>query len=80
MEVLTISLNFATINKIGGKMLGIRTKRKPIGGDIAVDIRNAVRRVSTGNLSDKEKAMAKRSKEMSSRYDVHWIGLDGKEI
>lgn len=61
-------------------MLGIRTKRKPIGGDIAVDIRNAVRRVSTGNLSDKEKAMAKRSKEMSSRYDVHWIGLDGKEI
>lgn len=61
-------------------MLGFRTVREPIRGDIARNIRSAVRRMSTGNLNNEEKAMARRSKEMSSKYEVHWIGLDGKEI
>lgn len=61
-------------------MLGFKTARKPIGGDIARNIRSAVRRVSVGNLSNEEKVMAKHSKEITSQYDVHWIGLDGKEI
>lgn len=61
-------------------MLGIRTKRNPIRGDIARNISSAVKRVSSGNLNEKEKAMAARSKEILNQYEVHWIGLDGKEI
>lgn len=61
-------------------MLGIRTERAPIKGDIARNIRSAVKRVSTGKLNERERAVAARSKEMLSHYDVHWIGLDGKEI
>jgi len=61
-------------------MLGVRTERKPIGGDIAKEIRNALRRVSTGNLNDKEKARVTRSKKILSQFNVHWIDLKGNEI
>lgn len=61
-------------------MLGIKTRRAPIGGDIANQIRDAVARVATGQLNERERAQVERSKRLSKQYEAHWFGLDGKEI
>ncbi|MBO4800907.1 MAG: capsular biosynthesis protein [Bacteroidaceae bacterium] len=61
-------------------MLGIKTRRAPIGGDIADQIRDAVARVATGQLNERERAQVERSKRLSEQYEAHWFGLDGKEI
>lgn len=61
-------------------MLGIKTRRAPIGGDIANQIRDAVARVAAGQLNEREKAQLERSKRLSEQYEAHWFGLDGKEI
>lgn len=61
-------------------MLGIKTRRNPIGGDIANQIRGAVARVANGQLNAQEMASVERSKLIRSRYKARWIGLDGKEL
>ena len=61
-------------------MLGVKTKRTPIGGDVANQIRNAVARVANGKLNAQEQASVERSKRIRSQYKVRWIGLDGKEL
>ena len=61
-------------------MLGIKTRRAPIGGDIANQIRDAVARVANGQLNAQEKASVERSKRIRSQYKARWIGLDGKEL
>lgn len=61
-------------------MLGIKTRRAPISGDIANQIRDAVVRVANGQLNAQEKARVERSKKIREQYEVHWFGLDGKEI
>ena len=53
-------------------MLGIKTRRVPIEGDIANDIRNAVARVANGQLSAQDKAVVRRAKAALDRYDIHW--------
>ena len=57
-------------------MLGIKTRRAPIEGDIANEIRNAVVRVTTGQLNERERKSVKRSKELLSRYKFKWVGLN----
>lgn len=61
-------------------MLGIKTRRAPIGGDIANQIRDAVARVAAGQLNERERAEIERRKRHISECEVHWFGLDGKEI
>lgn len=61
-------------------MLGIKTRRTPIGGDIANQIRDAVARVANGQLNAQEKASVGRSKRIRSQYKARWIGLDGEEL
>lgn len=61
-------------------MLGIKTRRAPIGGDIADNIRDAVVRVATGQFNEREKASVERSKRIRSQYKARWIGLNGKEL
>ena len=53
-------------------MLGIKTRRTPIGGDIANQIRDAVARVASGQLNAQDKASVERAKEALSRYEIHW--------
>ena len=53
-------------------MLGIKTRRAPIGGDTANQIRSAVVRVANGQLNAQEKASVNRAKEALSRYEIHW--------
>jgi len=53
-------------------MLGIKTRRAPIGGDIAKEIRDAVVRVTTGQLNEEDLESVRRSKEALSRYQVRW--------
>lgn len=54
-------------------MLGIKTRRTPIRGDIAKNIRSAVARVANGQLNAKEKASVERSKKIREQYEVHWV-------
>lgn len=61
-------------------MLGIKTRRAPIRGDIANQIRDAVARVANGQLNAQEKASVERSKLIRGQYKARWIGLDGKEL
>jgi len=61
-------------------MLGIKTRRTPIGGDIANQIRDAVARVANGQLNAQEKASVELSKRIRSQYKARWIGLDGEEL
>lgn len=53
-------------------MLGIKTRRTPIGGDIANQIRDAVARVANGQLNAQEQASVKRAKEALGRYEIRW--------
>ena len=59
-------------------MLGIKTRRTLIEGDIANEIRSAVVRVTTGQLNEREKESVRRSKELLSRHKIKWVGLNGK--
>lgn len=61
-------------------MLGIKTRRAPIRGDIANKIRDAVVRVANGQLNERERAEVERSRRIRRQYKVRWIGLDGKEL
>lgn len=61
-------------------MLGIKSSRTPIGGDIAKEIRSAVARISTGQLNEKDKASINRSIESLNRYKANWIGHNGQRI
>jgi hypothetical protein len=54
-------------------MLGIKTRRTPIGGDIANQIRDAVARVANGQLNAQEKASVERSKKIREQYEAHWV-------
>lgn len=53
-------------------MLGIKTRRTPIVGDVANQIRDAVARVATGQLNERDLASVKRSKEAMNRYEIRW--------
>lgn len=62
----------SNISVIVPNMLGIKTRRTPIGGDIANQIRDAVARVANGQLNAQEQASVKRAKEALGRYEIHW--------
>lgn len=54
-------------------MLGMDSKETPVvTGSYAQEIREAVRRVQTGNLSDTEKDIAARSAKICHEYDAVW--------
>ena len=53
-------------------MLGIDTPHKPIKGKFAEEIREAVRRLSTGALNDADKKRICRSKKVLKRYNAIW--------
>lgn len=60
-------------------MLGVYTEHLPISGKVAESIREALLRISTGQLNEVEKASVDRSKEILDQYESTWIGLDGEE-
>jgi capsular polysaccharide biosynthesis protein len=53
-------------------MLGIKSRRPPIEGDIADEIRDAVVRVAKGQLNEQEKASQERLKKALEKYEVKW--------
>lgn len=56
-------------------MLCIKTRRVPIENDTAEKIRSTIVRVTTGQLNEREKASARRSKGMLSQCKIKWIGI-----
>jgi capsular polysaccharide biosynthesis protein len=59
-------------NKEITNMLGIKSHRPPIEGDIADEIRDAVVRVAKGQLNEEEKAVQERLKKALEKYEVKW--------
>lgn len=59
-------------------MLGIKTRHVPIEGVCANQIRDAVARVTSGQLSKHEQESVKRSKESMCQYKLTWIGRHGQ--
>lgn len=54
-------------------MLGMDSKETPmVTGSYAKEIREAMRRVQTRQLSDAEKEIAARSAKISREYDAVW--------
>ena len=53
-------------------MLGIDTPHKPIEGKFADEIRDVVRRMSTGKLNETDKKMIRRSRKVLEKYDAVW--------
>ena len=53
-------------------MLGIESPRKPITGQFAKEIREALVRARTGNLNQSEKESVLRSAEVSRKYNAVW--------
>ncbi len=53
-------------------MLGIDTIREPIKEPFASQVRDAVRRISTGQLNAYDKKVIEESKKRGSAYDVVW--------
>lgn len=68
--VLTLHSNIRIFESV---MLGIKTRRTPIGGDIAKNIRSALARVAKGQLNAQEKASVERSKKIREQYEAHWV-------
>ena len=53
-------------------MLGIDNKRPPIQEPFASQIRDAVRRVSTGQLNENDKRVIEDSEEIRRAYHAVW--------
>lgn len=74
VKLLTITLQRLYTNN-GNIMLGIKTRRAPIEGDIAEKIRDAVARVASGQLNEHEKENARRSRDLLNKNKINWVGL-----
>jgi hypothetical protein len=53
-------------------MLGIESPRKPITGQFAKELREALVRARTGNLNQSEKESVLRSEKVSRKYNAVW--------
>lgn len=53
-------------------MLGIESNREPIKDPFASQIRDVVRRITTGCLSEEDKRIIRESKEESGKYHAIW--------
>lgn len=53
-------------------MLGIDNKRPPIQEPFASQIRDAVRRITTGQLNENDKLVMKESEEIRRAYHAVW--------
>lgn len=53
-------------------MLGIESPRKPITGQFAKELREALVRARTGNLNQSEKESARHSERVLKKYNAVW--------
>jgi hypothetical protein len=53
-------------------MLGIESPRKPITGEFAKELREALVRARTGNLNQSEKEGIRRSERVLKKYNAVW--------
>ena len=53
-------------------MLGINTKRELITGSFAKEIRERVRRIQSGQLSEKDREEIRRHKRIAQKYSIIW--------
>ena len=53
-------------------MLGVKTRRMPIKGKIAKDIRSAVVRINSGKLNETDQRSVRNSKEALKYFHAIW--------
>ena len=53
-------------------MLGIDSVHTPIQGSFADEIRESVRRITTGHLNEADRSRMRRSRKVLSRYEAVW--------
>ena len=53
-------------------MLGIESPRKPITGQFAKELREALMRARSGNLNQSEKESVRRSEKVLRKYNAVW--------
>lgn len=56
-------------------MLGVNSPREPITPEFSREIRAALWRAMTGNLTEKEKEANRRLKESEKYWTVKWEGI-----
>ena len=72
MDYSKIVFIFALGNNTDAIMLGIESPRKPITGQFAKELREALVRARTGNLNQSEKESVLRSEKVSRKYNAVW--------
>jgi carotenoid cleavage dioxygenase-like enzyme len=72
LEFTGIVCIFAARNKTDTIMLGIESPRKPITGQFAKELREALVRARTGNLNQSEKESVLRSEKVLRKYNAVW--------
>ena len=53
-------------------MLGIDSPHTPVEGKFADEIRETMRRMSTGNLNEADKKRIRRSRKVLEKYEAVW--------
>ena len=53
-------------------MLGFDTPHEPIKGEFAKEIRDTMRRMSTGKLNDADRIRIQRSRKVLEKFDAVW--------
>ena len=72
MDYSKIVFIFALGNNTDAIMLGIESPRKPITGQFAKELREALVRARTGNLNQSEKNSILRSGKDCIKYNAVW--------
>ena len=72
MDYSIIVFIFALGNNTDAIMLGIESPRKPITGQFAKELREALVRARTGNLNQSEKNSILRSGKDCKKYNAVW--------
>lgn len=57
-------------------MLGVYSPREPITPEFSREIREALRRAMTGQLTEKEKEARRRLKESEKYWTMEWKGVN----
>ena len=64
--------NYVSLNDTTDDMLGIESPRRPITGQFAKELREALVRARTGNLNQSEKESVRRSEKVLRKYNAVW--------
>ena len=72
LDIRDLFITFAFTIQHFNIMLGIESTHKPLKGQFAKELREALHRARTGNLNQEEKEGVLRSEKASKKYNAIW--------